>query len=126
VARAARAGRTSAATALGRALRPRAHISPTSPTSKRSRFRTRSSQCPRKTLAAFADHGRPRLARVEEHAARQTIGRLARERVDLEAVGAELEADGLRSFAAAYSEILERLEVRAATIAADAELPAAG
>jgi transaldolase len=81
---------------------------------------------PEKTLAAFADHGRPRLARVEEHAARQTIARLARERVDLEAVGAELEADGLRSFAAAYSEILERLEVRAATIAADAELPAAG
>ena len=81
---------------------------------------------PEQTLTAFADHGRPRPARVEENAARRTIARLAREDVDLEAVGAELEAAGLRSFAAAYSEILERLEVRAATIAGDTELSTAG
>jgi transaldolase len=64
---------------------------------------------PAATLAAFADHGRPRLARVDEATARATIATLVRRGVDLEAVGRVLEAAGVRAFAASYAEVLERV-----------------
>jgi transaldolase len=68
---------------------------------------------PEKTLLAFADHGTPRLAVVDEHRADGIVDALARQCIDLEAVGEELETAGVRAFADAYAEVLDRLGERA-------------
>jgi transaldolase len=65
---------------------------------------------PAATLAAFADHGRPRPATVDEAGARRTLAALAVGGIDPESVAGHLEVAGLRSFAAAYDDIVERLE----------------
>jgi transaldolase len=61
---------------------------------------------PEKTLLAFADHGVPRLADGdgEEHSAAlvDAVGAA----VDLAAIGAELEAAGVRAFEAAYADVI--------------------
>jgi transaldolase len=61
---------------------------------------------PEKTLVAFADHGVPRLADGdgEEHSA--ALAAAARAGEDLDAIGAVLEAAGLRAFSDAYSEAI--------------------
>jgi transaldolase len=61
---------------------------------------------PEKTLLAFAEHGVPHLAvayGAEEDAASARAG------MDLGAIGAELEAAGLRAFEAAYAEAIAYL-----------------
>jgi transaldolase len=68
---------------------------------------------PEKTLLAFADHGEPRLASDDGHRAKWIGEALARERVDLEVVGEELETAGVRAFADAYAEVLGHLRERA-------------
>jgi transaldolase len=80
---------------------------------------------PERTLAAFADHGIPRPAATGTRAGPGEDGRtwadvldeVARRGVDLDAVGADLEADGVRAFADAYGEVLGRLADRAASAA---------
>jgi transaldolase len=61
---------------------------------------------PEKTLVAFADHGVPRLADGdgEEHSA--ALAAAARAGEDLDAIGAVLEAAGLRAFSDAYAEAI--------------------
>jgi transaldolase len=59
---------------------------------------------PEKTLLAFADHGVPRLADGDEHSA--AIAELSRAGQDIDAIGAELDAAGLRAFSDAYAEII--------------------
>jgi transaldolase len=62
-----------------------------------------------KTLLAFADHGVPHLADAdgEEHSA--VIADAVGAAVDLAAIGAELEAAGLRAFEAAYAEVIDHI-----------------
>jgi transaldolase len=69
---------------------------------------------PGTTLAAAADHGSGRVAQVDHAAATDLLVHLAGRGVDLDAIGRELEAAGIRSFAASYAEVLERLASRVA------------
>jgi transaldolase len=59
---------------------------------------------PEPTLLAFADHGQARIASFDADEARETVAGH-----DLEAIGARLEAGGVRAFAEAYGEILARI-----------------
>jgi transaldolase len=64
---------------------------------------------PEKTLLAFADHGRPRPAVVGDAEHATAIADLARAGHDLETIGRELEAQGLRAFSLAYEEIIDHI-----------------
>jgi transaldolase len=69
---------------------------------------------PQATLLAFADHGRvgrPLVAGL--WAAEDTLARAAAAGVDLDAITAALERDGVAAFAAAYGEITADLQERA-------------
>jgi transaldolase len=61
---------------------------------------------PEKTLLAFADHGVPRLADADGDEQSAAIADAVGAAVDLSAIGAELEAAGLRAFEAAYAEVI--------------------
>jgi transaldolase len=65
---------------------------------------------PEATLRAFADHGEARPARVDAAAAERTLRRADDAGVDLAAITAELERDGVRSFCASYHELLTCIE----------------
>ena len=67
---------------------------------------------PERTLLAFADHGEPQLAALER----------PRIHVDAEALGAELETAGMRAFADAYAEILDRLREHVAHATTEARV----
>jgi transaldolase len=64
---------------------------------------------PEKTLLAFADHGVPRPARAETVADAAALADLAGAGANLDAMAGELEASGLRAFAAAYAEVIDHI-----------------
>jgi transaldolase len=73
---------------------------------------------PEPTLRAFADHGDPeRTAAIDPKDAAQTLAAAAA--VDLAAITAELEAEGLNAFAVSYRELLACIDQRLRALAAD-------
>jgi transaldolase len=68
---------------------------------------------PIETLAAYRDHGRPAL-RIEQNLteAERDAGELTRFGLELDAIGAELQEDGVRKFAKSYDQLLAALERR--------------
>lgn len=68
---------------------------------------------PDQTLEAFLDHGTvARTVDTDVEGARETLDRLAEIGVDLAAIAAQLEADGVASFAASFDDLLATLETR--------------
>jgi transaldolase len=68
---------------------------------------------PEATLRAFADHGQATRALTESTAAAEETLADARDAgVDLAAVTAQLEREGVQSFCASYQELIERIETR--------------
>jgi transaldolase len=66
---------------------------------------------PEQTLRAFADHGKvARTLDADPLAAEQTLTAAARARIELDAVTAELEREGVRSFCDSYHQLLECIE----------------
>lgn len=85
---------------------------------------------PEATLHAFADHGRiPRGSPIDPVAAEQTLQRARDEGIDLDAITAGLERDGVRAFCDSYRQLLDCIgaKLRAPPVAAgrDARLTAA-
>ena len=66
---------------------------------------------PMETLTAYRDHGQPH-ARIEETIAntREVRGRLTDIGVDLDAVEAELEEEGIRKFIEPFQSLLTSLQ----------------
>jgi transaldolase len=62
---------------------------------------------PEKTLRAFAHHGR--VALTDMSTAEDILAEAAREGIDLEALAAELEREGVRAFCDSYAEVLDRI-----------------
>ena len=74
---------------------------------------------PETTLPAFADHGNVgRALSVDAEAAADTLVRAEAEGIDLDAITAELERDGVRSFCDSYHQLLECIDAKKARIAA--------
>jgi transaldolase len=69
---------------------------------------------PDATLRAFADHGEARAADFDPAAARETLRRAEEAGLDLAALTAGLERDGVRSFCDSYRELLECIEAKLA------------
>jgi transaldolase len=70
---------------------------------------------PEATLHAFADHGRAvRTLAAPDVASEETLRRAQEAGVDLAAITAELEREGVRSFCASYRELLDSIETRLA------------
>jgi transaldolase len=68
---------------------------------------------PEATLRAFADHGDASRVLSESTAAADEILAAARDAgIDLAAVTAQLEREGVQSFCASYQELIERIETR--------------
>jgi transaldolase len=68
---------------------------------------------PEATLRAFADHGRATRSLSESTAAAENIlGDAQDAGVDVAAVTAQLEREGVESFCASYSELLDRISTR--------------
>jgi transaldolase len=68
---------------------------------------------PEPTLAAFAAHGTPRLAELDEAALASRLQSINAAGIDLDAVAGELLAAGLRAFNASYAEVLDTLSTLA-------------
>jgi transaldolase len=72
---------------------------------------------PPETLAAFRDHGKPRLALndgLEE--AEETTGRLSAMEINLRAIGQELTDEGVEKFEKSYDELLHTLASKRDTL----------
>ena len=69
---------------------------------------------PEATLRAFADHGEARPADFDPAAAQETLRRAGEAGIDLAALTAELERDGVRSFCGSYRELLDCIEAKLA------------
>ena len=68
---------------------------------------------PEATLRAFADHGQATRVLSESNAAAEEVLAAAREAgIDLAAVTAQLEREGVQSFCASYDELIDRIETR--------------
>jgi transaldolase len=68
---------------------------------------------PEATLRAFADHGRTtRTLDVPDGASEETLRRSRDAGLDLAAITAELEREGVQSFCASYRELLASIETR--------------
>jgi transaldolase len=68
---------------------------------------------PEGTLRAFADHGQATRALSESAAAAEAVLADARDAgIDLAAVTAQLEREGVQSFCASYDELIDRIEAR--------------
>jgi transaldolase len=66
---------------------------------------------PEATLRAFADHGNVgRALSVDAEAAAETLVRAEGEGIDLGAITAELEREGVRSFCDSYHQLLDCIE----------------
>jgi transaldolase len=73
---------------------------------------------PEATLRAFADHGDlGGTLSVDATAAAETLVRVEAEGIDLDAITAELEREGVRSFCDSYHELLHCIETKRAGIA---------
>ena len=72
---------------------------------------------PPATFAAYRDHGRPEL-RIREALAEAPalFADLARRGVNLDAITATLEAEGVKSFAASFESLLGVIEKKAAVL----------
>ena len=69
---------------------------------------------PEATLRAFADHGQARRVLSDNTAAADaTLGEAGRAGVDLAALTAQLEREGVQSFCASYQQLLERIRTKA-------------
>ena len=72
---------------------------------------------PPATLAAFRDHGRPRIAIEDDlHDARASLTRLEEVGISLDQVTAHVLADGVRLFVEPFEKLLKTIESRAAEI----------
>ena len=73
---------------------------------------------PEQTLKAFADHGQvaPTLA-ADPAEAEQTLSDAAAAGIDLAAITAELEREGVESFCDSYRELLDCIEAKLGVIA---------
>jgi transaldolase len=69
---------------------------------------------PEATLRAFADHGEARPADFDPASAEETLRRAGEAGLDLAALTAELERDGVRSFCDSYRELLDCIEAKLA------------
>jgi transaldolase len=68
---------------------------------------------PEATLRAFADHGQASRVLTESTAASEEILADARDAgIDLAAITAQLEREGVQSFCASYQELIDRIETR--------------
>lgn len=68
---------------------------------------------PEATMQAFADHGEvPAALTIDAAAADSVLARAAAEGLDLDAITAELEREGVRSFCASYGELLACIEAK--------------
>ncbi len=66
---------------------------------------------PEQTLRAFADHGAvARTLDIDAVQAQQTLAEAASAGIDLDAMSAELEHEGVRSFCASYRQLLDCIE----------------
>jgi transaldolase len=73
---------------------------------------------PGATLRAFADHGAVRAALSTDPAeALETLRQAARAHVDLDAVTAQLEREGVESFSGSYRELLDCIETKVERLA---------
>ena len=73
---------------------------------------------PEQTLRAFADHGKvARTLDADPHLADQTLTAAARTGIDLDAVTAELERDGVQSFCDSYHQLIECIERKRGALA---------
>ncbi|HEU4700071.1 MAG TPA: transaldolase [Gemmatimonadales bacterium] len=74
---------------------------------------------PPETFAAYKDHGRPEV-RIQQAMAEAPgrLAALARAGIDLAAVTDELEAEGVKKFAASYDSLLKGIEAKAGELAA--------
>ncbi len=77
---------------------------------------------PEATLHAFADHGDATRG-ISDGTGAETLRRAAGEGVDLDAVTAELEREGVRSFCDSYSELLACIATKLRTTAAVSSRP---
>ena len=74
---------------------------------------------PEQTLRAFADHGEvARTLDLDAAAAEETLAAAADAGIDLAAVTAELEREGVRSFCDSYHELLDCIEGKLGVLAA--------
>ena len=73
---------------------------------------------PEATLRAFADHGNVgHTLSVDSEAAADTLLRAGRAGIDLGAITASLEREGVRSFCDSYDDLLHCIESKTARIA---------
>jgi transaldolase len=74
---------------------------------------------PEKTLRAFADHGEvTRTLDANPDEAERILADARAAGVDLAAVTAELEREGVRSFCDSYHQLLERIDSKLGTVIA--------
>lgn len=78
---------------------------------------------PEATLRAFADHGEVRAPAFDPASADDVLARAAGAGIDLDAIAAELEREGVRAFLDAYEELLACVERRRARAAVSAARP---
>jgi transaldolase len=77
---------------------------------------------PEATLRAFADHGRAARALSERAAAAEDVlGEAEDAGIDLAAITARLEREGVQSFCASYHELIERIKTKTENTAPAAE-----
>jgi transaldolase len=80
---------------------------------------------PEATLQAFGDHGEATgHSDWSSAAAAETLRRAADTGVDLDAITADLERAGVRSFCESYAELLDRIDAKRVAIVSDAHQPA--
>src|SRR4051794_10945597 len=73
---------------------------------------------PERTLRAFADHGQvSRTPDADPDAAERVLGEARAAGIDLEAITAELEREGVRSFCESYRELLGCIESKLSAVA---------
>ena len=74
---------------------------------------------PEATLRAFADHGDPARPPIDPtgSAASETLRRAAAAGIDLDAITAELEREGVRSFCDSYHQLLDCIEAKTQRVA---------
>ena len=81
---------------------------------------------PEATLRAFAEHGNVgRALSVDAEAAAETLLRADRAGVDVAAITAALEREGVRSFCDSYHQLLQCIEAKKAQIASASGGPGA-
>ena len=72
---------------------------------------------PEQTLRAFADHGEvERTLDADPAAARETLSEARRAGIDLDAVTAELEREGVKAFCDSYQQLLNCIESKLVTV----------